>query len=187
MHSIFEDTTQDTTSSSLELDRFKEKIREIWGRLLESTYRDDGLMSKDEYLESNALKFDSDPQPENEVDSLLSLLDELLENKDEIHVLKSEGKAPTYKGDSLKEHNQKRKIDKTMYDDAHSSTKTPTDSRKVLKTHSQEDPTGGMMKSSFHERPDISSIKGLSDELEKEHRRLLAYVAKRNRMYGVEL
>ena len=74
-----------------------------------------------------------------------------------------------------------------MYEGTHSSTKTPTDSRKVLKTHSQEHSKGGLLKSAIHERPDMSSIKGITDELEKEHKRLLAYVARRNRIYGVQL
>ena len=136
---IFEDTTQSNTTSHLEIDRFKAKILDIWMRMLEETYSkhfkedDEDSPSKEEFMEANALNFNDEPEPETELDSLMEMLDGFLEDKDESEEIKSEGKAPTYGGSTLKSHNEKGKIEATVYEVKHKSTKTPNDSNTRVK------------------------------------------------------
>ena len=60
---IFKDSCEEHTGTSLELERFKAKIREIWSRMLVETYKlhydpeDEESMSEEEYIEHNALRF----------------------------------------------------------------------------------------------------------------------------------
>ena len=105
MHDIFEDST-----GNLELERFKIKLREIWSRILEETYEEGGDASKEEYLQNNALRFNDEPQEETEVDNLMAMLEDLLNPKEELDDVKSEGKAPTYDGKQLKANNEKGTI-----------------------------------------------------------------------------
>ena len=51
------------TSNTLELERFKAKIREIWARMLDESYdqihdeEDEDCPSREEFMSMNALKF----------------------------------------------------------------------------------------------------------------------------------
>tara|TARA_R110000868_G_scaffold376765_1_gene641848 strand:+ start:1004 stop:1549 length:546 start_codon:yes stop_codon:yes gene_type:complete len=138
MHDIFEDT-----SCNLELDRFKVKLREIWSRILEETYEEGGDASKEDYLQNNALRFNDEPQEETEVDNLMAMLEDLLNPKEELEDVKSEGKAPTYDGKQLKANNEKGTIEATSYQVKHSSTKTPGDSKSTVKSGTYDTPTSG--------------------------------------------
>ena len=82
---IFKDSCEEHTGTSLELERFKAKIREIWSRLLEecfAKYPTEG-MDLEHFKEHNALHFADEPQPEDEIDNLMEMLDELLDPKEE--------------------------------------------------------------------------------------------------------
>jgi hypothetical protein len=128
---IFKDSCDHDSFENLELERFKAKLREIWTRMLEETYAKypvDGV-SKEHYMEHNAIKFADEPEMEDELDNLMAMLDELLDPKEELDGVKSEGKAPTYKGGGLKSNNEKGNIEATVYEVNHKSTKTPSDSR----------------------------------------------------------
>ena len=87
---IFKDSCEEHTGTDLELERFKAKIREIWSRMLVETYKldydpeDEESMSEEEYIEHNALRFADEPEPENELDSLMDMLDGLLDPKEEL-------------------------------------------------------------------------------------------------------
>ena len=88
---IFKDTIEKSdTSSLLEIDRFKARIMEIWSRMLQETYEqyydedNEDTPSIDEFREENALKFANDPEPETELDSLMDMLDGLMDS-DEDH------------------------------------------------------------------------------------------------------
>jgi len=132
---IFKNTCEEHTGTSLELERFKAKIREIWSRMLVETYKlnydseDEDSISEEEYIEHNALRFADEPEEETELDSLMDMLDGLLDPKEELDSVGSEGKAPTYSGGGLKSNNEKGKIEATVYEANHKSTKTPSDSR----------------------------------------------------------
>ncbi len=131
----------DDSTGNLELERFKFKLREIWSRILEETYTEE-CGSKEEYLEDNALRFADEPQPESEVDNLMCILEELLEPNEDLDSVKGEGKAPTYKGSSLKSNNEKRNIESTTYKAEHISSKTPLDSQTKVKSTSYKHNTG---------------------------------------------
>ena len=147
---IFEDTIEKSdTSSLLEIDRFKARIMEIWSRMLEETYEqyydenDEDTPSIDEFREENALKFANDPEPETELDSLMDMLDGLMDSDEEHEDIKSEAKAPTYGGKQLKSNNEQSKTEATDYEYEHASSKTPGESRSRLQGGSYEGTPSG--------------------------------------------
>ena len=89
--------------------------------------------SIDEFLEENALKFSDEPEPESELDSIMEMLDTIMDSDEELERVESEGKAPTYKGSELKSNNEKGKTEATVYEFKSKTTKTPGDSRSELK------------------------------------------------------
>mgnify|MGYP003142403951 CR=1 FL=1 len=146
---IFKDSCDHDSTDNLELERFKAKIREIWTRMLEETYAKYPVegVSKEHYMEHNALRFADEPEPEDELDNLMEMLNELLDSKEELDSVDSEGKAPTYKGSDLKSNNEKGNIEATVYEVNHKSTKTPSDSRSGGKGGSYEGtPSGSISK-----------------------------------------
>ena len=146
---IFKDSCEEHIGTDLELERFKAKIREIWSRMLVETYKlhydpeDEESISEEEYIEQNALRFADEPEPETELDSLMDMLDGLLDPQEELEEVKSEGKAPTYKGSELKSNNEKGKVEATTYEFKSKTTKTPSDSRSGGKGGSYEGTPSG--------------------------------------------
>jgi len=147
---IFEDTIEKSdTSSLLEIDRFKARIMEIWSRMLEETYdqyyneNDEDTPSIDEFREENALKFANDPEPETELDSLMDMLDGLMDSDEDHEDIKSEDKAPTYGGKQLKSNNEQSKTEATDYEYEHASSKTPGESRSRVQGGSYEGTPSG--------------------------------------------
>ena len=150
---IFKDTCEKHAGTSLELERFKAKIRDIWSMMLAETYKlqynseDEESMSEEEYIEHNALRFADEPEPESELDSLMEMLDGLMDEDEELESVQSEGKAPKYNGSKLKSHNEKGKTEETTYEFESKTTKTPSDSRSGVKGGSYEGtPSGGISK-----------------------------------------
>ena len=88
--------------------------------------------SMDEFMEANALKFANDPEPESELDTLMDMLDGLMDEDEELESVQAEGKAPTYGGKQLSSHNESSKTEKTNYEYNHKSTKTPKESSSCL-------------------------------------------------------
>ena len=128
---IFEDTCDHDSVENLELERFKVKIREIWNRLLEECYAKyptEG-MDLEHFKEHNALHFADEPQPEDEIDNLMSMLDELMNPMEELDSVTSGGKAPTYGSTTLKANKEQGKKEAGTYEFKHTTTKTPSDSR----------------------------------------------------------
>ena len=149
---IFKDTIEKSdTSSLLEIDRFKARIMEIWSRMLQETYEqyydedNEDTPSIDEFREENALKFANDPEPETELDSLMDMLDGLMDSDEEHEDIKSEAKAPTYGGKQLKSNNEQSKTEATDYEYEHKSTKTPGDSEARVKGGSYEGTPNGQI------------------------------------------
>jgi len=136
---IFKNTTESNTTSLLEIDRFKAKIIEIWSMMLKETYAQyydedsEDSPSIEEFMEQNALKFSNEPEPESELDSIMEMLDSLMDSGEELEEVESEGKAPTYNGSKLKSHNEKGKTEATTYEFENKNTKTPSDSRSGVK------------------------------------------------------
>ena len=132
---IFSNTTDSNSTDLLEIDRFKAKIHDIWSKMLTECYShyydedDSDSPSIEEFLKENALKFANDPEPANELDELMNMLDGITDEDEELESVKSESKAPTYGGKNLPTHNESNKTEKTDYEYNHKSTKTPSESR----------------------------------------------------------
>ena len=160
---IFEDTTK-STDNFLEIDRFKAKFQQIWLIMLEATYEkyDNSDMSLEEYLKTNELHFADDPEPENELDDIMSMLDNLMDDED-LEDITSEAKAPTYNGEQLKSKNEQRKTEATNYEYKHANSKTPNDSRSRSKSGSYEGTPSGQIS----KRKDAKVIRNFSPMAEK--------------------
>ena len=175
---IFKDTCEEHTGTSLELERFKAKLREIWSRMLVETYKlhydpeDEDSMSEEEYIEHNALRFADEPEEETELDSLMEMLDGLLDPKEELEEVESKGKAPTYKGSELKSNNEKGKVEATVYEVKSKTTKTPNDSRSGVKGGSYESTPSGKI-SKKKDDPVITKYSPLIEEFKEELRALV--------------
>ena len=150
---IFEDTCAHPSTDNLEIARFKAKIREIWSRMLDETYSanykedDEDTPTREEYMAHNALKFADEPEEETELDSLMDMLDSLTDEDEELESVQSEGKAPKYGSSSLKSNNEKGKVEATVYEVNHTSSKTPSDSRSGGKGGTYEGtPSGSISK-----------------------------------------
>ena len=131
---IFSDTTTSNSIDLLEIDRFKAKILDIWGRMLQEHYanhydeEDEDSLSIEQFVKANALKFANDPEEKTELDSLMDMLDGLMDEDEELESVQADGKAPTYGGKQLASHNESSKTEKTNYEYNHKSTKTPSES-----------------------------------------------------------
>ena len=176
---IFKDTIDKSDNSSLlEIDRFKARIMEIWSRMLQETYEqyydenDEDTPSIDEFREENALKFANDPEPETELDSLMDMLDGLMDSDEEHEDIKSEAKAPTYGGKQLKTHNEQGKKEVTDYEYEHKSTKTPGDSKAGVKSGSYEGTPSGNISKKKDDRV-IRSFAPMAESLKDELKALI--------------
>ena len=169
---IFKDTCEHDSVENLELERFKAKIKEIWSRLLDESYAKyptEG-MDLEHFKEHNALKFGDEPEPLDEIDNLMDMLDDLMNPKEELDSVTSEGKAPKYGGSNLKSNNEKRKVEATVYEVNHSSSKTPSDSRSGGKGGSYEGTPSG----SISKRKDARVIRSFSPMAESLKEELIA-------------
>jgi hypothetical protein len=173
---IFNDTIDDSIDN-LELERFKAKIRELWERMLDEIYdkyydiNDEDTLSKEEFEQENAIKFADEPEPESELDSLMDMLDGLLDPQEELESVQSDGKAPTYKGSKLKSNNEKGKTEATVYEFESKTTKTPSDSRSGIKGGSYEGTPSGKI-SKKKDDPVITKYSPLIEEIKDELRSL---------------
>ena len=150
---ILSDSTAPVMSvgGSLELDRIKDKIRSIWNAVITAEYNEqysnqkedsDDYVSMEDYIKEFQLYFPGDDRPENEVDGIVEMLENMFNDKEELEPVAKEGKAPTYGGSQLKANNEKGKIEATVYEVKHASTKTPSDSQSSAKSSTYESHTG---------------------------------------------
>jgi len=187
---IFKNTTESDSTSLLEIDRFKAKIIEIWTKMLEETYAQyydedsEDSPSFAEFMEENALKFSDEPEPESELDSIMEMLDSLMDSKEELEEVKSDGKAPTYNGNGLKSHNEKGKIEATVYEVNHKATKTPSDSRSGGKGGSYEGTPSGKISQKKDARV-IRSFSPMAESFKDELKSLIERqaIAKRRQLF----
>ena len=166
---IFEDTCDHDSVETLELERFKTKLREIWSRFLDECYEkySDIDMDLEHFKEHYSLKFADEPEQESEIDNILKMLEDLMEEDEELEEVKSEGKAPTYGGSTLKSHNEKGKIEATVYEVNHKSTKTPGDSKAGVKGGSYEGTPSGSVRKGKDSRV-IRSFSPMAQSLKEE-------------------
>ena len=170
---IFEDSCDHDSTNNLEIERFKAKIREIWSRMLDETYSanykedDEDTPTREEYMAHNALKFADEPEAETELDNLMDMLDGLMDEDEELESVQSEGKAPKYGSSLLKSNNEKGKIEATVYEVNHTSSKTPSDSRSGNKGGSYSGtPSGSLSKAK--EDTVIRSFTPVAESLKEE-------------------
>ena len=174
---IFKNTTESDSTSLLEIDRFKAKIIDIWSRMLKETYAQyydedsEDSPSMEEFMEVNALKFSDEPEPVSELDSIMEMLDTLMDSSEELEEVESEGKAPTYKGSELKSNNEKGKTEATTYEFKSKTTKTPGDSRSGVKGGSYEGTPSGKI-SKKKDDPVITKYSPLLEQIRDELRSL---------------
>ena len=127
----------------------------------------DDSPSIDEFLEENALKFSDEPEPESELDSIMEMLDTLMESSEELEEVESEGKAPTYKGSELKSNKEKGKTEATVYEFKSKTTKTPSDSRSGVKGGSYEGTPSGKV-SKKKDDPVITKYSPILEQIRDE-------------------
>ena len=174
---ILKNTTESDSTSYLEIDRFKAKIIEIWSRMLKETYAQyydedsEDSPSMEEFMEENALKFSDEPEPETELDSIMEMLDTLMDSSEELEAVESDAKVPTYNGNGLKSHNEKGKKEATVYEVNHKSTKTPSDSRSGINGGSYEGTPSGKI-SKKKDDPVITKYSPLLEQIRDELRSL---------------
>ena len=174
---IFNNTCDHESTNNLEIERFKAKIKEILSRMLQESYStnykedDEDAPTKEEYMIHNALKFADEPEQETELDSLMDMLDGLMDEDEELDSVQSEGKAPKYGSSSLKSNNESGNIESTTYEYKHASSKTPSDSRSGGKGGSYEGtPSGGISKKKDDKV--ITEYQPLIEQLKEEIRSL---------------
>ena len=187
---IFKNTAESDSISLLEIDRFKAKIIEIWSMMLKETYAQyydedsEDSPSIEEFMEQNALKFSNEPEPESELDSIMEMLDSLMDSGEELEEVKSEGKAPTYKGGGLKSNNEKGKTEATVYEFKSKTTKTPNDSRSGVKGGSYEGTPSGKVSKKKDARV-IRSFSPMAESFKDELKSLIERqaIAKRRQLF----
>ena len=86
---------------------------------------------------------------------------------EELEDVKSEGKAPTYKGSELKSNNEKGKVEATVYEVKSKTTKTPSDSRSGIKGGSYEGTPSGKI-SKKKDDPVITKYSPLLEQVRDE-------------------
>ena len=171
---IFKDTCDHDSVESLELERFKAKLKEIWTRVLEETYAKypDADMDMEHYKEHNALKFADEPEQETEINNLMAMLDELMNPLEEAEGIKSEGNAPKYGSSSLKTNNEQGKKEATVYEFKHANTKTPSESSSRIQGGSYAGtPSGSISKKK--DAKVIRSFSPMAESLKEELRDLI--------------
>ena len=166
---IFEDSCDHDDIETLELERFKTKVKEIWTRMLELSYDNNPPedMDKEHYMEHNALRFADEPEVESEEDNLMAMLKDLINPREELEDVKLESKAPKYGNSTLKSNNETGKKEATNYEYNHTSSKTPSDSRSGNKGGSYSGtPSGSLSKAK--EDTVIRSFTPVAESLKEE-------------------
>ena len=171
---IFKDTCDHDSVENLELERFKDKLREIWTRVLEETYAKypDADMDMEHYKEHNSLKFADEPEEESEIDNLMAMLEDLMNPLEEAEGIKSEGKAPTYGSSSLKANNETGKKEATVYEFKHANTKTPSESRSGIQGGSYAGTPSGKIPKGTDAKV-IRSFSPMAESLKEELKELI--------------
>jgi hypothetical protein len=132
-----------SVGGSLELERFKVKLREIWEHMLTETFAAyDQEMDEVQYREANALKFSDELEEESEIDNLMAMLDDMINPQEEREEVSSGGAAPKYSGVHLKSVKEGRKSPSTSYSPKHAMSKKPNDSRSLVKSSTYKVHTG---------------------------------------------
>ena len=172
--SIFEDS-----SSRLELDAFKKKIKQLYDEILERTYKIENPGASPEevqaYVEENGLQFPDEDVSEDtdEIDNLMDMLDDMVDTdvQEPASALSTEDKPKEHKGaePSSKSHEKGDKVEtKDLKDKMGGLFSVKTDERKRTSTKAPEIPTGPVIKrdtSTSHKETFAPLVEKFKDEL----------------------
>jgi len=142
---LFSDST-----NTMELEVIKEKIANLYNKMLEAYYKKvnpgHNELELEDFMESNALEFEGAEEEMDEMDELMSMLDDMMDEGEDLTPVDGSGKAPDYTGTQL---GAKSKEGSTAPTGTYRGLKlggmmTPADSQTKVKTSKVEDPTGGI-------------------------------------------
>ena len=186
LESAFTDTSYD-----LELEKIKNKIKQLYTNLITQTYKLSNPTASPEdiqnFLELNELEFKGDGF-EEESEDLESLL-ESLSKEDDLEEVKDRAyqKPDVENGKELKSKSKEKTtapITKA-FDIQSGGLFKPKDKNTLPKTSALKIPTGKIQRS-ITDNPSVSTLE-LKDVWDEERKKLLALVQKRNKEYGVRL
>ena len=172
--SIFEDS-----SSRLELDAFKKKIKQLYDEILERTYKIENPGASPEevqaYVEENGLQFPDEDVSEDkdEIDNLMEMLDDMTDTdvQESASDLSTEDKPKEHRGDELssKSHEKGELVEtKDLKDKMGGLFSVKTDKRKRTSTKAPKIPTGPVIKrdtSTAHKEAFAPLVEKFKDEL----------------------
>jgi hypothetical protein len=172
--SIFEDS-----SSRLELDAFKKKIKQLYDEILERTYKIENPGASPEevqaYVEENGLQFPDEDVSEDsdEIDNLMEMLDDMVDTdvQKSVSDLSTEDKPKEHRGDELssKFHEKGDKIEtRGLKDKMGGLFSVKIDERKRTSTKAPKIPIGPIIKrdtSTAHKESFAPLVEKFRDEL----------------------
>ena len=172
--SIFEDS-----SSRLELDAFKKKIKQLYDEILERTYKIENPGASPEevqaYVEENGLQFPDEDVAEDsdEIDNLMDMLDDMVDTdvQEPASALSTEDKPKEHKGaePSSKSHEKGDRVEtKDLKDKMGGLFSVKTDERKRTATKALKIPTGPIIErdtSTAHKTEFAPLVEKFRDEL----------------------
>ena len=135
---------------SMELDSIKDKIRNVYTKLLTEYFKKQVPGASEEdiaaFIESNAMEFEGASEEEDEIDLLMEELDAFLDDGEDLTPVDASGKAPDYTGTQLGAKSKEgTKVPTGTYRGLKlGGMMTPADSQTKVKTSKVEDPTGGI-------------------------------------------
>ena len=142
---------------TMELEVIKDKIAELYGKMLETYYKKANPghsdMELEDFLEANALEFESSEEEMDEMDELMSMLDDMMDTGEDLEPVDGSGKAPDYKGQELRSKSQDKSTTPSgVYSgDISGGMMTPSDVEVKVKTTKEEDPKGGINRKQLDE------------------------------------
>ena len=142
---------------TMELEVIKEKISSLYNSILEKYYKKQNPgATEDEildFMESNALEFESTEEEIDEVDELMLMLDDLMDDGEDLEPVDSSGNAPDYKGQELRSKSKdKGTAPSGVYSgDISGGMMTPSDVEVKVKTTKEEDPKGNINRKQLDE------------------------------------
>jgi len=149
---LFEDSVH-----TMELDAIKEKIAELYNKMLEAYYKKanpgHNEMELADFMEVNALEFESPEDEMDEMDELMSMLDDLMDSGEELEPVDSSGNAPDYDGTEVKSKSKETNTTPsgTYSGDIKGGMMTAPDVEVKVKTTKAEDPKGGINRKKLDE------------------------------------
>jgi len=179
------------TSYDLELEKIKNKIKQLYTNLITQTYKVSNPSASPEdiqnFLELNELEFKGDGF-EEESEDLESLL-EALSKEDDLEEVKDKSyeKPDVENGRELKSKSKEKTTAPTTkaINIQSGGLFTPKDKNTIPKTSALKIPTGKIQRS-ITDNPSVNTL-GLKDIWDEERNKLLALVQKRNKENGVRL